>query len=205
MPMFPSAAETKSRSTAEAQRSKIISRAVPVFAHAGYHATPVAQVAEAAGVSPAYVFRLFPGKLALFVAAVEHCYKRVRIGLVASAEATTGTTPEEILAAMSDAYVDLIRDRDLIMLQVHAQSACDVPEIRAAVQRGLADLVTAVTNASRADALSVQRFIAYGQLCHLIVQADLTSIDEPWAHTVSAGIRHPDAASIPDDPNRPRG
>ncbi|HEY8912467.1 TetR/AcrR family transcriptional regulator [Lacisediminihabitans sp.] len=198
-------AETKSRSTAEAQRSKIVSRAVRVFAHAGYHATPVAQVAEAAGVSPAYVFRLFPGKLALFVAAVQHCYERVRVGLVASAEATDGTTPEEILAAMSDAYVDLIRDRDLIMLQVHAQSACDVPEIRAAVQRGLAELVTAVTDASGADAPSVQRFIAYGQLCHLIVQADLASIDETWAHTLSDGIQHPDEASIPADPGPTRG
>ena len=37
---------------------------------------------------------------------------------------------------MSAAYVELIRDRNLIMLQVHAQSACDVPEIRDAVRRG---------------------------------------------------------------------
>ncbi|WP_394771123.1 TetR/AcrR family transcriptional regulator [Lacisediminihabitans sp.] len=198
-------AETKSRSTAEAQRSKIVSHAVRVFAHAGYHATPVAQVAAASGVSPAYVFRLFPGKLALFVAAVEHCYERVRVGLVASAEATDASTPEQILAAMSDAYVDLIRDRDLIMLQVHAQSACDVPEIRAAVQRGLAELVTAVTDASGADASAVQRFVAYGQLCHLIVQADLNSIDETWAHTLSDGIQHPDEAPTPGDPAPTRG
>jgi AcrR family transcriptional regulator len=180
------------RSTADAQRERILPHALTVFAEAGYHATPVTAVATAAGVSPAYVFRLFPGKLALFVAAVERCYERVTTAMTESGEAAGDVTPEEILEAMSLAYVELIRDRDLIRLQVHAQSACDVPEIRAAVQRGLGELVTSVTLTSGADAASVQRLIAYGQLCHLIVQAELGSLDATWAHTVSDGFRHPD-------------
>lgn len=180
------------RSTADAQRARVLERAVSVFAVAGYHSTPVTAVASAAGVSPAYVFRLFPGKLALFVAAVEQCYQRVTSTLVASGEAAVDGTPAEILEAMSAAYVDLIRDRDLIRLQVHAQSACDVPEIRAAVQRGLRDFVTSVTLVSGADAAGVQHFLAYGQLCHLIVQAELGSLDDTWAHTVSDGFRHPE-------------
>jgi len=181
------------RSTADAQRARIIERAVDVFADAGYHATPVTAVATAAGVSPAYVFRLFPGKLALFIAAVEQCYARVISTMTESGKAAGDATPDEILEAMTLAYVDLIRDRDLIRLQVHAQSACDVPEIRATVQRGLRDLVTAVTLISGADSPSVQRFMAYGQLCHLIVQAELSPIDETWAHTLSDGIRHAEA------------
>ena len=182
------------RSTADAQRARIIASAVDVFAGAGYHATPVTAVATAAGVSPAYVFRLFPGKLALFIAAVEECYERVRSTMIASGEAAGDATPDEVLEAMTLAYIELIRDQNLIRLQVHAQSACDVPEIRAAVQRGLRELITSVTLTSGADAHSVQRFIAYGQLCHLIVQAEVSPIDETWAHTLSDGIRHAEPA-----------
>ena len=51
------------RSTADARRTVVLSKAISVFARTGYHATPVADVAEAAKISPAYVFRLFDGKL----------------------------------------------------------------------------------------------------------------------------------------------
>jgi len=178
------------RSTAEDQRVRIVSRAVGEFSRVGYHATPVAEVAAAAGVSPAYVFRLFPGKLGLFVATVDHCYDLVEQALVAGGEAAPSTDPDVVLAAMTDAYVDLIADRNLIMLQVHAQAASDIPEIRDAVRRGMAKVVRSVTRVSGAEPGAVQRFIAYGQLCHLIVQADLFDVDETWAQTVSAGIRH---------------
>lgn len=136
------------------------------------------------------MFRLFPGKLGLFVATVEHCYEQVAAALVEGGEAAGSTDPEDVLAAMSAAYVELIRDRNLIMLQVHAQSACDVPEIRDAVRRGVAKVVGTVSRVSGADPGAVQRFIAYGQLCHLIVQADLGAVNEGWALTLSAGISH---------------
>ncbi len=38
----------------------------------------------------------------------------------------------------------------------------------------------------------VQRFIAFGQLCHLIVTTALDDETGEWARIVSAGIRHPD-------------
>jgi len=65
-----------------------------------------------------------------------------------------------------------------------------VPEIRDAVRKGLAQVVTAVTELSHADPADVQRFLAYGQLCHLMLQLDLMGVDEAWADTVRHGIRH---------------
>jgi AcrR family transcriptional regulator len=179
------------RSTAEEQRTRIIAHALAGFSRAGYHATPVAEIAEAAQVSPAYVFRLFPGKLGLFVATIDHCYGRVATALLAGADGFESSTPDEILEAMSQAYVDLIRDRDLIMLQVHAQSACEVPEIRDAVHRGIATIVREVSRVSGADPLAIQRFLAYGQLCHLIVQAGLVDVKASWAELITAGMSHP--------------
>ncbi|GAA1563382.1 TetR/AcrR family transcriptional regulator [Brevibacterium picturae] len=161
-----------------------------VFAKTGFHATPVTDVATAAGVSPAYVFRLFDGKIGLFVAAVENTYARVAETMEHAGSHSSSSDPQSRLAAMTMAYVALIEDEDLIMLQAHAQSASSVPEIRAAVQRGLGEVVRTVSVVSGATPDAVQRFIAYGQLCHLIVQADLSSIRSSWAESITAGIKH---------------
>ncbi|PPG90488.1 TetR family transcriptional regulator [Rathayibacter sp. AY1F3] len=181
-----------SRSTAEAQRERITAAALHVFARTGYAATPITEVAAEAGVSPAYVFRLFLGKLGVFVAAVDRCYEQVASTLAAAGEASPSSDPADRLEAMTVAYIDLIADRDLIMLQSQAQSACEVPEIREAVRRGISAVVRTVTVVSGADGPAVQRFVAYGQLCHLIVQTDLGGVDSEWARIVSDGIRHRD-------------
>ncbi|OII33079.1 hypothetical protein BIU98_06400 [Curtobacterium sp. MMLR14_010] len=181
---------TSPRSTAEAQRARITAAAVRVFAEKGYHATPVADVATEAGVSPAYVFRLFPGKLGVFVAAVEDTYTRVASALAEAGESIDDGDPTARLAAMTDAYIALVEDRDLIMMQAHAQSASSVPEIREAVRSGLGAVVRAVERASGAAPADVQRFVAYGQLCHLIVQTDLAAVGASWAQSITAGIRH---------------
>lgn len=178
------------RSTAEAQRARLTSAAVRVFAEKGYHATPVAEVAAAAGVSPAYAFRLFGDKLGLFVAAVHDTYSRVAVTMSEAGETCESVEPSAKLAAMTDAYVALIADRDLILLQSHAQATSSIPAVRIAVQDGLANVVTAVTDASHAAPEDVQRFVAYGQLCHLIVQADLAEVAQSWAATLTAGIKH---------------
>lgn len=37
---------------------------------------------------------------------------------------------------------------------------------------------------------AIQHFIAYGQLCHLIVTAGIDDIPDDWALILSHGIRH---------------
>ncbi len=178
------------RSTAEAQRGRITAAAVRVFARTGYFATPVADVASDAGVSPAYVFRLFGSKLGLFIAATAHTYSRVADTMTQAGEQCPSPQPDDRLDAMTMAYVALIEDRNLILMQAHAQSAASVPEIRDAVQAGLGEVVRAVAVVSGAPAEAVQRFMAYGQLCHLIVQTDLGAVPASWAKSITAGIQH---------------
>ena len=189
------AASTSSRSTADARRTLVVARAVTVFAAAGYYATPVTAVAEAAGISQAYVFRLFGDKLGLFVAALDHCFERIVDALRVGAEGAADGSPGAVLAAMADAYAALIADRDLVMLQVHAQSAATVPEIGEAVRRGYAAVVTFAQARSGATDRQVQEFIAFGLLCHLIATADLDAVDAPWGRLLTAGMRHPPAPS----------
>ena len=183
-------ATTRTRSTADERRTVVLDHAVRVFAKTGYHATPVSEIAAAAGISQGYVIRLFRTKLELFVAAIDNCFEQIVAALDAGSQSARGGEPTEVLEAMSGAYVELIADRDLLMLQVHAQSAADIPEVREAMQRGLAAVTNLATDRSHAAPADVQRFVAYGQLCHLIVTVGLERVDTPWAETLTHGVRH---------------
>ncbi|MDG4778885.1 TetR/AcrR family transcriptional regulator [Micromonospora sp. WMMD961] len=179
------------RSTAEARRVTVLNAAVSAFARTGFHATPVTTVAAAAGISEAYVFRLFSGKLGLFVAAAGACFERIAAAIEAGAERAVADSPEEILDAMGGAYAELIADRDLLLFQVQVQAVTDIPEIAEAVRAGYRRVATFVQDRAGASDAQVQQFFAYGQLCHLIVTAGLEQVPEPWARALTAGIRHP--------------
>ena len=177
------------RSTAQVRRRQVLRAATAVFARSGYYATTIDDVAQATGISQAYVMRLFGSKLGLFVSVVDECNKRVAAALGDAAGQVSGGTPEAVLEAMYEAYAGLIADRSLIMIQVHAQSVTDVPEIRDAVRRGLAELVDSVKVRSGASDTQVQRVVAFGMLCQLIVAVDLDELQLPWAQTLTDGIR----------------
>ena len=177
-------------STADARRGTVVDSAITVFARSGYLGTPIAAVAEHAHISPAYVFKLFPGKETLFVAALDECFVRVVDALDRGAAASADQSGAGILYAMGGAYAELIRDRDLLMLQVHAQSAAGQPDIARALRRGIERVTTFAKSRSGASDDDVQHFIAYGQLCHLIVTTGIEDSSDAWATILTAGIRH---------------
>lgn len=177
-------------SDADSRRESIIEAALSVFAQSGYGMTPVAAVAAKAGISQAYVFKLYPSKEMLFVAALERCYQSIAETLTAASAGAKDRTPAGLLDAMGEAYARLIVDRDILMIQVHAQSAADIPAVKAVIRRQMARLVQLVTTTTGADDPAVQRFFAYGQLCHLIVTADLTELNDAWARTLWQGMSH---------------
>lgn len=176
-------------SDAETRREAIIEAALRVFAAKGYASTPVTEVAERAGISQAYVFKLFPTKEALFLAAIDRCTERIEETMVAAAERVKGQSPEVVLDAVGDAYARLIADKDLLMLQMHARAASDIPAVRDVVRDSMARIVR-FAKSTGADDAAVQKFIAWGQLCQLVVTLDIVDLDEDWAKVLSAGLRH---------------
>ncbi len=177
-------------STADERRRTVVDAAITVFARSGYQATPVASVAEEAGISSAYVFKLYSGKEQLFIAALDRAFARIVDALRVGADAGGSQDPDAVLDAMAEAYARLIAERALLMLQVHAMSAADVPAIAGALRAGIERVTEYVQERSAAPASSVQRFLAYGQLCHLIVATGMTADDGPWAATITAGMQH---------------
>lgn len=177
-------------STSESRREAVLRSAMEVFATHGYLGTPVTDIAKRARISPAYVFKLFPRKEELFVAALERCFERIVAALSNGADESADQTPETILFAMGGAYATLIADRKLLLLQVHAQSAASMPEIGKALRKGLEAVTSFVKNRSNASDELVQRFMAYGQLCHLITILNLDRDPASWACVLTNGIRH---------------
>ncbi|WP_216897601.1 TetR/AcrR family transcriptional regulator [Nocardia alni] len=177
-------------SRADERRATVTNAAIEVFAVSGYRGTPVAEVAAVAGISPAYVFRLFPTKQDLFIAALHACFDEILAGLLADMENLPAISPRRALAALADAYADLITDRKLIMLQVHALAASDDPEIRDAMRAQQARLVEFVTDHTQAAQAEIQTFVARGQLCHLVAALDLDNSTEPWATRLTEGLVH---------------
>ena len=115
-------AAARTLSTADERREEILQAAERVFAARGLHGTPTMDIAKEAGISQAYLFRLFPTKAELFSALVERCNERIeRIFVDAAAAAREAGAP--VMSAMGNAYVGLLGDRHLLLNQLHAHAA----------------------------------------------------------------------------------
>src|SRR5262249_19903285 len=116
------------RMSASQRRETVIRAAVAEFAEGGLHGTSTEAIARRVGVSQPYLFRLFPSKKAIFLAAVERCFDRVEEAFRRAAEGEAG---EDALHAMGLAYNALLDDRQLLTLQLHGwAAACQDTEIR---------------------------------------------------------------------------
>ena len=114
------------RQTAEERREAVLAAAQVVFAHGGLHGSSTEEIAEAAGISQPYLFRLFGTKKKLFVATVERCMQDT---LELFREAAGDLRGEEALQAMGHAYVAMVLDdRARLLAQLQAYAACDDDE-----------------------------------------------------------------------------
>jgi len=165
------------RMSAVERRADVLRAAVPAFARGGYHGTSTEEVARAAGISQPYLFRLFPTKKALFLALVEQGFGRVRQAFV---EAVGERTGEEALEAIGEAYGELLRDRNELMLQMQCYGACDDPEIAEATRREFGGLWREVQRLSGADNEQLQAFFAMGMLMNVIASMDAASHGSDW-------------------------
>ncbi|HYF26505.1 MAG TPA: helix-turn-helix domain-containing protein [Baekduia sp.] len=171
-------------STADERREALIEAAVRVFSARGYHATPTTEIAKAAGISQAYLFRLFPTKAELFAAAAD----RARDRMLAAFEAAGRTAPEgEELDAMGHAYAELVdADRDILRLQLQSQVAApSEPCIEEAARRCFAALYELVGRLSGADDERLRDFFAKGMLINVMTAIGADELDAPWAQALT--------------------
>jgi AcrR family transcriptional regulator len=171
---------TRTLSTAEERREALVDAAIPIFASRGYHSASTVEIADAAGISQAYVFRLFPKKADLFIA----CCERTRRRMLDAFRDAVEARPEgqEPLEAMGLAYRHLLEsDRDMLMIQLQSQVVDGEPRIAASMRKTFRELYALVSERSDADADEIRGFFAHGMLMNVMAAIDAFSVDEPWA------------------------
>ncbi len=166
------------RMSATERREAVLEAAVTEFAARGFDGTSTEDVARRAGISQPYLFRLFPTKKALFIALVGRCFQRVADAFASAAADRVG---EDAMEAMGDAYHELLEDRTLLLLQLHAYAACGDPDIRAAARTGYRMLWLLVERLTGLPEENVVEFFAMGMLMNVAAALDLPSVDERWA------------------------
>jgi AcrR family transcriptional regulator len=180
--MNPPPSATRQLSTAAERREALVEAAVAAFAEHGFHGTPTTEIAKAAGISQAYLFRLFPKKSELYVAAVDRCYKRLGDAMRAAAE-DERAPGETALERMGHAYAALLQDQTTLRatLQAFAAASGEDLAIRDAVRRGYGDLIELIQRLSGARGDELRAFVARGMLMTVLAGMDAPSIDAPWA------------------------
>jgi AcrR family transcriptional regulator len=179
-------AQTRSRMSAAERREEILDTAVSDFAIGGLHGTSTEAVAERAGISQPYLFRLFGTKKGLFIACIERCFDSTQERFRAAAEADEAG---DILEAMGRAYVGLLADRELLLAQMQTYAACGDEEIRAIVRLRWGELYRTVERLSGAPADEVRAFFATGMLLNVAAAMDLPEIAgrKAWARRALHG------------------
>ncbi|HMS63182.1 MAG TPA: TetR/AcrR family transcriptional regulator [Solirubrobacteraceae bacterium] len=172
--------------TAEDRREDVMRAAMREFARRGYYGTPTTDVARGAGISQAYLFRLFPTKEELFVACVERTYRTVHDEFVKVSAPHAGDQ-EAVMTAMGDRYNELLQTSDVLLCQLHGYAACREPAIRTAVREGYQQLVELVQHLSGAPDEEIQRFFAIGMLINVVAAMGAQGLDEPWLQALMTG------------------
>jgi AcrR family transcriptional regulator len=173
-------------SNAEDRREAVLGAAMTVIASRGIHGAPTAEVAKAAGISHAYLFRLFATKSDLAVAVVKRANERIYDAFAAAA-AEARQSGEDPLTAMGHAYGELLADRELLLVQMHAHAAsADDDAVQQAAREGFARLVDLVERETGAKPEMVGRFFATGMLMNVVAALDAFSAAEQGEHWAQA-------------------
>ncbi|MFE4171152.1 TetR/AcrR family transcriptional regulator [Streptomyces sp. NPDC056909] len=173
------------RMSAEERRESVIRAAVTEFARSGYNGTSTEVIARRVGVSQPYLFRLFPNKEAMFLAASQRCLvDTTRL----FEQASKGLEGEEAVRAMAGAYQRLIAD-DPEKLQMQMQMFVAVASAEAAGDHDFGDSVRAawlnlwdtVHLALGADIKETTSFFGYGMLINTLVSLGFPPEDRVWS------------------------
>ncbi|MEV7285492.1 helix-turn-helix domain-containing protein [Streptomyces sp. NPDC093252] len=180
------------RMSAEERRDSVIRAAAREFARGGYYGTSTEAIAKQVGVSQPYLFRLFPGKRAIFLATVQWCMNDL---IRVFEEASDGLEGDEALHAMANAYIRIVTedpDRLLMQMQMYvtvaaAEQAGD-HELGDEVRAGWMRLWDTVHLPLGGDADETTNFMARGMLINSLVAMGFPPGHRVWEGCYPAAL-----------------
>jgi AcrR family transcriptional regulator len=164
------------RRTADERRTQLVAAAIEEFAQAGLAGASTEAIARRAGISHAYLFRLFGTKRELFLAAIDASHDHV---LQVFRDAEAARAPDEPqLKALGAAYGRMIEDRRELLFQFHEFAACGDDDIRERVRLRYREVFDWVRRVSGRPDDEVRLFMSAGLL---LAVASAIGDDVIWA------------------------
>ena len=170
------AEEVRRRLTAAERREDLLEAAIAEFGVTGYHGTSTETIAERAGISQPYLFRLYGTKKDLFLACVDRCFDRT-VEVFRSAVADPPEDCETPLHAMGRAYVEMLGDRSLVLMQHQTYAAADDDDVRALARRRFVELGEEIERLAGVSPDERVRFCGQGMLLNVIAAIELDPQD----------------------------
>ena len=168
------------------RRSQVLDIAAAEFASHGLHGASVEAIAHEAGLTQAYVFRMFETKKALFLELVGAAFDQFSDGMAEAARDDQGLSA---LARMGARYHESLASRTALMLQLQGFAACGDPEVRELVRARVARMWDTVAGITGLDPVTVKSFLAFGMLLNNMAALDTGQVSEPWAEGVRTRIQ----------------
>jgi AcrR family transcriptional regulator len=181
------------------RRSQVLGIAAGEFANHGLHGASIEAIAREAGITQAYVFRMFGTKKALFLELVGAAFDRFSDGMSQAAQGARGLSA---LALMGARYYESLADRTTLLLQLQGFAACGDSEVRDLVRTRLGRMWDTVADTTGLDPVTVKSFLAFGMLLNNLAALDVDDLDEPWAKGVRTRIQAGLFEHIATDTNR---
>ncbi|WP_283541644.1 TetR/AcrR family transcriptional regulator [Rhodococcoides fascians] len=175
----------RGRMTGPERRQQILRIAADEFASSGLHGGSTDRIAREAGITQAYIFRIFGTKKALFSELVVASFDRVADGMREAAGTATG---QQALASMGECYYAMLEDRSSLLLQLQGIAACSDEEVRDAVREAFGRMWNTVVEVTGLDAVTVKAFLAFGMLLNSGAALQIHDVDQPWANGVGTRI-----------------
>lgn len=174
--------------SADQRRDHVIRAAQKEFGRFGYEGASTAAIAKRVGVSQPYLFRLFPSKKAIFLVAIDACFDDLEAMFEAAAGELTG---DEALAAMGQAYNELLDEREKLQMQLQTwATACHDEEIRDKARQRWHRLWQHVERLSGGDQQRMVPFFAGGMLLNVFAALELPRIREQLGEALT-GLSKP--------------
>ena len=172
------------RLSADERRAAIVAAGMDEFAAHGLAGASVDAIARRAGVSQPYVYQLFGTKRDLFLAAVRHAFERTRIAFEDAVHRyEAGDQPiacDSPMRAMGVAYMEMLADRTLLLVQLQAYAACSDPQVQEVVRAEFNRLHRFVTDTTGATPEEVHHFFAEGMLLNVGAAVQLPGEPVTW-------------------------
>ncbi|GAB3403490.1 hypothetical protein GCM10027515_14620 [Schumannella luteola] len=174
----PTSGSGGGRMSSEERRAQILAASIAVFGAKGYDGATTDDLAQAAGVSQAYVVRMFGSKQGLFLAAFEAVAQRLETDFRAALAEADATLPSGADAAqriharkeaMSVAYLRLLGERGLHLTMLQAFLRGGDPVIGPVARASFGRIWRFIREEAGFDAEFGKEFLSYGMLLNTLI------------------------------------